>query len=224
LRGQLAQEPAQRVQAGQLVAAEGAHQQHPPRPQGGGQERQQVAGGPVGPVQVLHHPQQRRARGQPPDHPQQQLEQPPLAGAGHRGRRGRLAGPAQVGQQPAQVRAGRPGDHLQPGRVQAAGQATQRLGDRRERHALLAQRHAATPQHPHTLPAGGGGQLLGQPGLARPRLPAHQRHQRLPAGGARQQVAQPRQLLGAADEPPGRDLVGHDAKYAPAASEGRSRI
>jgi hypothetical protein len=168
-------------------------------------------------VQVLHHPQQRPARGQPLDHPQQQLEQPPLAGAGHLGCRGRLDAPAQVGKQPAQVRAGGPGDRRQLGRIQLDGQAPQRLDDRRERHALLAQRHAAATQHPQTLPAGGGGQLLDQPGLADPRLPAEQRHQRLvvAVGGTRQQVAQPRQLLGAADEPPGRDLVGHDAKYAP---------
>src|SRR5262245_5949711 len=82
--------------------------------------------------------------------------------------------------------------------------------------SLLAQRHAATTQHPHTPLAGGGSELVGQPGLADPRLPADQRHQRpVVGGGARQQVPQPRQLLGAADEPPGRDLVDHDAKYAP---------
>jgi len=35
----------------------------------------------------------------------------------------------------------------------------------------------------HALLAGGGGQLLDQPGLADPGLPAHQRHQRLAGGG-----------------------------------------
>jgi hypothetical protein len=59
------------------------------------------------------------------------------------------------------------------------------------------------------LLVGDGGQLLGQAGLADPRLPADHRHLRLAGGGTRQQLAQPRQFLGAADEPSGRDLVRH---------------
>jgi hypothetical protein len=213
--GQLAQQPAQRVPAVELVAAEAAHHQHPPRPQVGGQVGDQVAGGAVGPVQVLQHPQQRRGGGQPLDHPHQQLEQPPLTGA-HNGRaRGRLAGPGQVGQEAGQLGAGGAGDRRQLGWVQLAGQAAQRLDHRRERQALLAQGHTAAAQHPHALVAGDGGQLLDQPSLADPRLPTDHRHQRLAAGGAGQQLAQPRQLLGAADEPPGRDLVRHDTPVAP---------
>jgi hypothetical protein len=95
--GQLAQQAAQRVQAVQLVAAEGAYQHDPAGPEGGGQECQQVAGGAVGPVQVLQHPQQRPARGQPLHHAQQQLEQPPLAAARDRGTGGRLAVYGEVG-------------------------------------------------------------------------------------------------------------------------------
>jgi hypothetical protein len=166
-------------------------------------------------MQVLHDPQQRRALGQPPDHPHQQRKQPPLTGTCHRSARGRLAAPGQVGQQPGQLGAGGAGDRRQPGRVQLAGQAPQRLDQRRERQALLAQRHTPTTQHPHTLPVGGGGQLLDQAGLAHPGLPADQRHQRLAGGGAPQQLAQPRQLLGAADEPADRDPVGHAAPNMP---------
>jgi hypothetical protein len=60
--GKLGEQPAQRVQAVQLVAAEGEHQQDPTGPKVGGEEGDQVAGGAVGPVQVLHDPQQRRPR------------------------------------------------------------------------------------------------------------------------------------------------------------------
>jgi hypothetical protein len=99
------------------------------------------------------------------------------------------------------------------------------VGDRRERQALLAEGHAAAAQHPHPLLAGGGGQLVGQPGLADPRLPADHRHLRLAVGGACQQLAQLRQFLGAADKAPGRDLVRHDGPSMPAGSEeGRARI
>ncbi len=213
---QLAEQPAQRVQAVQLVAAEGQQQQHPHRAQVGGEEGDQVAGGAVRPVQVLHDQQQRRGRGQPLDHAQQQLKQPPLAGTSATSThgRGRLGAPGEVGEQAAQVGTGRAGDRLQLRRVQLAGQAAQRRGDRRERQALLAERHAAAAQHPHVLPVGGGGELVGQPGLADPRLPADQRHPRLAVGGARQQLAQPRQLLGATDEAPAHHLIRHDAQYA----------
>jgi hypothetical protein len=213
------------MQAIQLVAAEGEHHQHPAGAEGGGEEGDQVAGGAVGPVKVLHDPQQRRARGQPLDHAEQQLEQPPLTRARDGGTRGRLAAPAEVGQQPGQLGARRTGDRLELGRVQLAGQAVQRLHHRRERQALPTQRHAAATQHPHPLLAGGGGQLLDQAGLADPRLSADQRHQGLAVGGAREQLAQPRQLLGAADEAPGRDLVRHDGPSMRAgAEEGRARI
>jgi hypothetical protein len=137
-------------------------------------------------VQVLHHPQQRRARGQPLDHPQQQLEQPPvrgLAGARRTAASGRLAAPGQVGQQAGQLLPGGAGDRLKLGRVELAGQAPQRLGDRRERHAFLAQRYAAATQHPHALPASVGGQLLDQAGLTDPRLPTDHRYQRRAVGG-----------------------------------------
>ena len=73
-------------------------------------------------MQVLQHPQQRRGGGQPLDHPEQQLEQPPLTGSRDRGPRGRLAAPGQIGQQPGQLRAGGAGDRGQLGRVQLVGQ------------------------------------------------------------------------------------------------------
>jgi hypothetical protein len=160
-------------------------------------------------VQVLHDQQQWRAGGQPLDQPEQQLEQLPLTGDRHRGAYGRLAAPGQVGQQPAQLGAGGAGDRLQLGRVQLVGEAAQRLDDRRERQALLAQRHAAAAQHAGALLLRCRGELLGESGLADPGLAAEHHQQRLAGGGAGQQLVQPRQLLGAADEPPGRDLVGH---------------
>jgi hypothetical protein len=130
-----------------------------------------------------------------------------LAGIGVGGGRG--ATPGQVGQQPAQLLPGRPSDRLKLGRVQLVGQAAQRLDDRRERQALLAQRHTPTTQHPHPPPLRGGGELLDQAGLAHPGLPAHQRQQRLTVAGTGQQLTQPRQLVGAADEAARGDLGGH---------------
>jgi hypothetical protein len=121
------------VQPIQLVAAEGQHHHDGARAEVGGQEGEQVAGGAVGPLQILHHPQQRRPRRQPLHHPQQQRKQPPLtglAGARDTSTGGRLATPGQVGQQPAQLLPGGAGDRLQLGRVQVAREAAQRLDDR----------------------------------------------------------------------------------------------
>jgi hypothetical protein len=177
----------------------------------------------VGPVQVLQQPQQRHGGGQPLDHPQQPLEQPPLTGsAGDRGPRGRLAAPGKVGQQPGQLLPGGAGDRLKLVGVQVVSEAAQRLDDRRERQALLAQWHTTATQHPHAPLMRGGGELLDQPGLAHPGLPAQQRHQRLAVASAGQQLAQPRQLLGAADEAARGDLVGHVGPSMPAgAGQGR---
>jgi predicted enzyme related to lactoylglutathione lyase len=194
----------------QLVAAEGGHHQHLPRAEGGGQEGEQVAGGAVGPVQVLDEPQQRHGGGQPLDHPEQQLEQPPLPGsAGDRGPRSRLAAPTKVGHQAGQLLPGGAGDRRQLGRVQVVSEAAQRLDDRRKRQSLLAQRHTTATKHPHPPLTRGGGELLDQAGLAHPGLATDHHHQRLAVAGMGQQLVQPRQLVGAADEAARGDLVGH---------------
>jgi hypothetical protein len=122
---------------------------------------------------------------------------------------------ARSGQQPAQLGAGRARDRRQLGRVQLAGQAPQRLDHRRERHAFLAQRHAAAAQHPHALLLRYRGELLDQAGLADPGLPADHRYQRRAVGGMAQQLAQPRQLLSAADKTAPGDLVGHAGPIMP---------
>ena len=168
--GQLAEQSPQRVQPVQLVAAEGEQHQHRAVAEAGGQEGDQVAGGAVGPAQALHD-QQRPSRGQPLDHAQQELEEPPLTGAPNRGAHGLPVAPGKVGNQAGQLGTGGTGNRFQLVRVEGAGQPTQRLGDRRERHALLTERHAAAAQHQHALLGGGDGHLVGQPGLADLRLP-----------------------------------------------------
>jgi hypothetical protein len=119
-------------------------------------------------VQVLHDQHQRPSRAQPLDHAQQELEQPPLTGARQHRAHGRPVAPGKVGNQAGKFGTGGTGNRFQLVRVEGAGQPAQRLGDRRERHTLLAEGHAAAPQHQHALVGGGGGHLVGQPGLADP--------------------------------------------------------
>ena len=101
-------DPAGAVQLGQvgsqlllarLVVAVGDHQQDPLSAQVANQERQQVAGGAVGPVQVLDHQHQRGLLTQPAQQAEQQLEQPCLGGlVGQDGPIWRAKGGQQAGQ------------------------------------------------------------------------------------------------------------------------------
>ena len=54
-----------------FVVAVGGHHQDPLPPQVADQERQQVAGGAVGPMQILHHQHQRSLLAQAPEQPEQ---------------------------------------------------------------------------------------------------------------------------------------------------------
>ena len=72
---QLGQQRPQGVAAVQLVGAVAGHQGDPAAPQGPDQEGQQVAGGAVGPVQVLDHQQQRGQLGQADQRRQHPVEQ-----------------------------------------------------------------------------------------------------------------------------------------------------
>jgi hypothetical protein len=97
--GEIGSEP---LLAGFVVAV-GNYQQHPLTAQVTNQEGQQIVGGPVGPVQILHDQHKGSLHGQAPQQPQQQLE--------HSGS-SRLLGRAgarltQGGQQAGQLRPGR---------------------------------------------------------------------------------------------------------------------
>ncbi len=220
---QLGQERPQRVAAVQLVAAVGHHQQQPAPAQVADEEGEQVAGGAVGPVQVLHDQDGRALGAEALQQPQQQLEQPPLLrpGAGVAAEAGPVpgAGPgrrSQLGQQAGQLHPGLPGDHPgQLGLVQVAHERPQGLDQRGERHPLAAQLHAAAVQDGRPGGPGGGHHLADQPGLADPGLAAHHHRRRGAAGGPFAGRGQPGQLLGPADEGRAGERRRHAHEYGP---------
>jgi len=174
---QLGQERAQRVAAVQLVAAVGQHQGDPAA-QVADQEPEQVAGGLVGPVQVLDHQQHRAALGQPVQHPEQQLEQAHGSQRGL-GRPGAGRTP-ELGHQPGQLAAG-PAQHpLQLGGVQQADQWPQRLHQRGVGRDAVADVQAAAGEGDR--PAGPADQVVDQPGLADAGLARHHHDGGLAAG------------------------------------------
>lgn len=109
------------------------------------------------------------------------------------------AGLAQLGQQAGQfllLPGGRGGELV----GQFAAQGAQGRGERGERQSVGADLHAAAECHDGALPAGGGGELLDQPGLADPGLATDQQRLRLARGGAGERIVQRVQFLDATHE------------------------
>jgi hypothetical protein len=209
---QLGQERPQRMAAVQLVGPVGEHQGDPAA-QVADQEAEQVAGGLVGPVQVLHHHQQRAGLGEAVQDPEQQLEQPRR---GQRGRRRRAPGRgrgAELGHQPGQLGPGAAQHPLQLRRLGDAGQRAQRLHQRGVRQDALPDVQAATGERDRAPPGGLAEQLGDQPGLADAGLARHH-HGGGPAG-RRQLEGRPElgDLGVAADQNRTGDSAGHAADH-----------
>jgi hypothetical protein len=196
---QLGQERPQRVAAVQVVRAVAGDQGDAAAAQGADQERDQVAGGAVGPVQVLDDQQQRGQLGQAGQQRQDAVEQlHPLEPVARRCRRG--GGVPGAWQQQAETRHGRrqPVGQLRlawPGAEVAEG-----VHKRHVRQAEVADLHAAADQHPHALRFGAGGELAEQAGLAHAGVAGHQRHRRAALPGPGEHAEQPAELGGAAHE------------------------
>ena len=194
---QLRDHRPQRMTAVQVVGAVGDHHRHLFPVQHPAQEGEQVAGGAVGPVQVLQHEQDGPLCRQLGQHPQDRAEQLLLRQARQVGRR--RAGTA-VGQQPPEHRAG--GDRVEQRLVRAGagGRRAQRVGERQVRDAV-AQLGAPAGQHGEAAARGPPGQLRHQAGLAHPGVPANERVPGAALGGVVEQVEQAAQFAVPADQP-----------------------
>ena len=130
----------------QLVGAVAGHQGDPAAARGPDQEGQQVAGGAVGPVEVLDHQQQRGQLGQADQqrqHPVEQLD--PLEAVPGRGRRPVVGG--QLGQQPAEAGTAAPAGP--PPRPRPGGaEVAEGVDEGHVGEADVADLHAAADQHP----------------------------------------------------------------------------
>jgi hypothetical protein len=208
---QLGQEGPQRVAAVQLVGAVGEDQGHA-GPEVAHQVSEQVAGGPVGPVQVLDHQQDGTAGGQAVEDPEEQLEQPPWGRARRRPRGGRRRD--QLGDQAGELDAGAAEHAVQLGRVEVGGQLPERLGQRRVRQRPVADVEAATAEHGHAGRLGLAGQLGDQPGLADPGLARHDHGDRGPGRRPLGGGPEPGELGGAAGQDGAGDALGDAADLA----------
>jgi hypothetical protein len=195
----------------ELVAAVGQHQGHAGA-QVADQEAQQVTGGLVRPVQVLHDKQHWAALGQVVQHPEQQLEQP------RRGQRGRLLPTglwAELGDEPSQLRAGAAQHPLQLLRVHGAGERAQRLDHRRIRQDPFPDIQAAPGECDGADLADGAEQFGDQAGLADAGLAPHQDDGRFPICGPPSSRLESLKLLDAADKGRAVHTAAHLAGIIP---------
>ena len=176
------------------------------------QEGQQVAGGLVGPVQVLDHQHQRGLLAQAAEQAEQQLEQPGLGGLA--GRAAGLARPGRAAGGPAPRQDG-PTSSRTASTPTSAGKGPQRLHDRGIGQGALADRHTAAGQHPRPVGGAAGGQFGDQAGLADAGLAPHQDDGRVPICGPPPGRLEELELLDAADEGRARHAAAHLAGIIP---------
>ena len=192
----------------QLVGAVAGHQGHPAAPQGADQEGQQVAGGAVGPVQVLDHQQQRASSDR-----RTSSDSTRRTAAPARSRPPGAPAPAdRLGQEPAQAghSRGQQGGHL--GLARSGAEVAEGVHEGHVREANVADLHAAADQHPDAAALGPGGELVEQPGLADAGVAGDQPDGRAAALGPAEQGDQVAELLGPADEAAG-GCGGHAGKW-----------
>lgn len=193
------EERAQRVAAVDVVGAVGGEDDQATGAQGAEEIGEEVAGGGVGPVQVLQGHDDRAAGGDALQEAGGEFEEAGhalLVGAVRPSRRGALA---QLGEQPGQflfLACGRGGQFV----GQFAAQGAQRRGERGERQAVGADLDAAAEHDDGALTGGGRRELLDEAGLADPCLTADHPCLRLARGGTGERVVQRLQLACATDE------------------------
>ena len=187
---QVSQHRPERVAAVQVVGAVGADHGDALAVQHAEQERDQVAGGGVRPVQVLEDQQHRglvRQLGEQAEHRAEHLlfRQPGPVGLP-------VVAAVAVGQQHGEHRA------RLDRRLEVGFGGAQRVGERQVRHAV-ADLRALAGEHGEALARGPGRHLGDQARLTDPRVAADQRGDRMARRRLVQQAGQPAELGGAAD-------------------------
>jgi hypothetical protein len=178
---QLRQPAQQWVAAVELVRAEADGQDDPLRAETAHQERDGLAGGRVGPVDVLDDQQDRRPVRQAMQEAEQRLEDPDLQPLLLDGNAGRHRG--ERGHEPDEVRPRRSDDVGQVVGIERLGELAQDLGDRGVRQAALAQVGAVATQDAHATLVGREREILDEAGLADARLSRDQQVHRRAGDG-----------------------------------------
>ena len=194
---ELGQEAAQRVAAVELVRPVGPDDDQAFVVGGAAEEREEIASGAVGPVQVLDDQHQRMLLSELPKQPHQELEQ---AGLREFLVAARLLSAGRIREEPAELASGGSGELGQLVGADLTAQVTQGGDDGGVGQLAVAQLDAVAAQHPRPGGPRAAGELSHEAALAYARLPRHQEQGGLPRGRAGQRLVEGGQLLGAADE------------------------
>jgi hypothetical protein len=173
-------------------------------------------------VQVLDHQDQRGLLAQASEQAEEQFEQARLGGRAGRVRL-RLA---ERGQHAGQLGPGRAGQLADPCHPDLAEQAPQRLHDRGVRQGAVADRQAATGQHPHPVVGAAARQLGDQARLSNTGFAPHEDDGRVAIRGPLPGRFEDAELLDTADQGGARrttaHLAGIIARDRPEGNVGRS--
>ncbi len=182
-----------------VVGAVGGEQDDPAELEGAEEIAEQLAGGAVGPVQILHDQHQGAVGGEGLQQAGGQLEEAGaavlVAGAVLGG-----AGLAQLGQQPGQLAAAGAAGGGRELLAELAVQRAEQGGDGGEGQAVRPDLHAGAERDQGPGRLGLVAVLLHQAALADPRLAAEQQRLRLAGRGTLQRLGEPGALPLTADE------------------------
>ncbi len=182
----------------QVVGAVGGDDRDPLPVQHPAQERHQVPGGPVGPVQVLQDEQDGPLLGELGEHAEHRSEQLLLGQPGQVAAISRAG--AAVRQQAAENRPTGERVEQRAGGGGAGGSLSQGIGEGQIGNAV-AELGAAAGKHHETAARSPRGQLRDEPGFAHSSVPADQRVRGPPGGGVVEQAEQTAQFAVPADQP-----------------------
>ena len=212
---ELGEVPKQRVATGQLVTAVRDHDEHRLVQEVDQEERQQVAGGAVGPVRVLDDEEHRFPFPQPAEHVPHRLEQT-LPGD-RAGQPASVCGPGllahpQLGE-PADLPAEGPEKPVDLRRRRRPDQVSQRLGHRAVRQPFACRLDAVPDQDPCTGRRRPFAQLGDESALADPRLATDDHRVRLARSRPGQRGRETLQLQRPPQEGRTEPRARHGAQY-----------
>jgi hypothetical protein len=173
------------------------------------EEAEEVASGPVGPVEVLHDEGDRRTLGEAAQHTEDELEQAPL-GRADRERCARLdlEGP-QVRDEPRQLGSGGADDRVEGLGRRGPDEAAERLDDRGVRNGAFAEVHRSAAEDEPASLADDPADVLDEAGLADAGLAGDEDRLAPALRGTGERHPQTVELGRAADEDGAGDAAGH---------------
>ena len=210
---ELGEERQERVAPVQLVGPVGQDERHADVAQVPDQEAHQVAGGPVGPVEVLDDEDHRSDRREPVEDAEQHLEQAALGRARVETGSILVRGRAEVRDEAGEVGSAVADDGIELVGREPAHQAAERLDDGGVWQGTVTQDDAAAAEDHRPVAVGEIGKVADEPGLAHAGLAGNHDRAAPPLAGAPQRGSESLELDGPSDEDRAGDAGRHALDY-----------